>query len=173
MLSEASAAVLSKVETMRKWKVAPPMTRGSHATSTEDILGAPKRGRKKKTKVLKEKSRKIHTKKAKKKLRRTKAKKSAEETMMESKKPKVHTELTEASFRRNRDGRAAVMLAMQELYELDNHENPNYPCFNDLGFCRLKFDGAEKLKWEDMLDASPKALECMHLGFSFILPTWL
>lgn len=154
-LEEESSAVLARVPSLTRWRVAPTMVRGSKSASSEAISKGQihfsamqfRRGSKKNGK-----------KNAKKKTSKDKKKKT--------KQPKhalPEKELSASSLRRTTAGRAAIVSLVKRLNELDCEKNPGNPCFDDGGFCQIKFDGADTLQWEDMLQKAPDAFEEMQL----------
>ena len=155
-LSPDSAQVLDKVATLKKWSVAPPMTRGSKAAAaslpnekedTVDHLPPKKEKKSKKSK----KALKMHVKKP--KLSAPKPVKDA-----------VNVDgLDESSIRRTPQGREAVKLIMNSLLKLDEKSFGSAPVFSPEGKCRMKFEGAELVSWQDLLDSSPMAFETLRL----------
>ena len=154
-LSEASAAVLEKVPTLKKWAVNPPMARGARAAAqkaSEAEEGPKNKGTGKKTshKILK-----LHVKHPKQK----KDKKS--------KPPKpviLIGDHTADSIRRTGKGRAAVSDLITAIIEADQKSFPASPAFNAAeGFCRMDFEGARDITQTMVTEHAPKAFESMCL----------
>lgn len=151
---------------MKRWKVDPAMTRGSKKNFKEKENADLKQVAKKRNKT---------TMKLRKNRAFMKTKKRTKESKKEGKekKPKLKTvpvlksgELTAANFRRHQEGRDNIIACMKELDQLDINAFPNAPCFTDEGVCRLKFDGANTIKWGDLLKMSPKVFESLSLAFT-------
>lgn len=79
-------------------------------------------------------------------------------------KPSVPVEEhSDKSIRRNHAGRAVIRELLDDLKALDSEAFPQAPAFDDEGRCRMKFEGAESIKWQDLADMAPAAFESMHL----------
>lgn len=148
VLSEASADVLARVEGMRRWYVAPTMTRGSKKMGDNSTQKKPEKNKgqpKAKTSLV--------LKKTKKRIRKSKA-------------PKVSTlsigEITSESFRGNVAGRNCITLFMEKIYSLDVKVFGMAPAFAENEICRLKFPGAGEFKWPEILEIAPKDIEFMY-----------
>ena len=78
-------------------------------------------------------------------------------------------EVSEATFRRTVQGREAIRAQIVELNELERNAFPKSPAFSPQGSCRLKFQGAEKFTWDDVLRNAGPAIEHMHLLLHFLM----
>ena len=65
---------------------------------------------------------------------------------------------------------------METLFESDCNAFGRAPAFASDGTCRMKFDGADKFKWDDILSVAPKAIEwlspatfCSNFAFAGFL----
>lgn len=140
-LTAASARVLEKVPGLQKWKVSPPMSRGSKMPPA--VNANPKA---KAVKIPKAKSKK------------------PQKIIISA------GEVTENDIRRTKQGRDAIRSFMKQLLELDDHFNGTTPVFDfkEGGVCRMQFPGAEKMKWEELLEKSPLCFESMqHVSLAF------
>eukprot|EP00438_Fugacium_kawagutii_P008763 Skav206806 [mRNA] locus=scaffold1990:253368:261683:- [translate_table: standard] len=152
-LSSASSDVLSRVSNLRRWNVAPPMTRGSKAVVqeavTDPVVPQKKNGKNKdngKGKVVK-----LHVKKPK-----IKAGAPAKPTVPVG-------EHTADSIRRNNNGRAAVVDLVADLIDTDSKIYASAPAFNTTnGACLFRFEGGHKITQQMIMDAAPLALEAMY-----------
>ena len=153
ILSPASADMLDKIPGVSKWGVAPPMTRGSKACKSGAAslkkLHAPVAA------ASKPKVRRVRKGTLKVKKTVTKA---AEPTLEAA-------DVGPSSFRRTQAGREIIKSQMEELMALDQKAFENSPAFTMEGKCRMKFDGADKVMWKDLLEASGRAFEHMHFDF--------
>ena len=156
-LTPESADVLGRIPEMKQWKVAPTMTRGAKGRSLKQAMAR-----------RAQKARKALTNpKKKRKLRR------AQQTSKKSEKKKsapVHLDtedVSEATFRRTAQGREAIRAQILELNELDRNAFPKAPAFSPQGMCKLKFQGAEKFTWDDVLRNAAPAIEHMHLPLDY------
>ena len=70
-----------------------------------------------------------------------------------------------SSFRRTHAGREVIKSQMEELMALDQKAFEHSPAFTLEGKCRMKFSGADKIMWKDLLEASGRAFENMHFDF--------
>lgn len=154
-LSSASADVLARVSSLRRWSVAPTMTRGSKAVGQEltpDLLVTENKAGKNKEKGN-GKVVKMHIKKP-------KIKAAAPS------KPVVAVgDISAENIRRNNNGRAAVLELMNELMELDEQTFPSAPAFDPEGICKMPFEGAKNIKKQMIVDAAPMAFEAMPPGY--------
>ena len=80
------------------------------------------------------------------------------------------------NLRRTVAGREAVKVLMETLFESDCNAFGRAPAFASDGTCRMKFDGADKFKWDDILSVAPKAIEwlspatfCSNFAFAGFL----
>ena len=170
-LSEESSDVLAKVPDLKKWRVAPTMTRGSRAAYKDQIerakahMGTMQVKMQKKLKAKKDsvkKNQKAEKKAEKKKLKKQEKK----EAKAKSKLADLSTEdLSAAHFRRTSAGRAAIKLLMTELHALDCKQFGQSPCFDGSGHCRLKMDGASTVTWDEIHATSPAVMESMRHAF--------
>lgn len=150
-LSDASAEVLERVPNLKRWTVAPPMTRGSKAVmqgSKPDVDQATKSLPKAKAKT---KPINMHVKKPRMKTKTSKAK-----VVLPT------GDHTAESIRRTASGRSAIIDLMQDLMDEDSKAFPGYPCFNGDGFCKLNFEAANKFSREMLRDGAPKAFETLY-----------
>ena len=167
VISEESADVLTRVEGMKRWSVAPTMTRGAKKlgaaaskASVQDMKIKPsspakKQKSKDKTKDSKQKDKKQKDKtKVAKKIKKTKAPKVL---LLETDEP------TPASFRRNNDGRAAVLSMMETLNDLDQKMFSRAPAFGQDGHCRLNFPDAKEFTWDEIKQHAVRTMEFMRL----------
>ena len=147
-LSEQSAKALWKLDGLELWDVGHTMVRGAKKVQPEDPAGSDMLSGKKKAPK-----------------RKAKAKPSAS-AADEGQATAVAEagELTEDSFRRNAEGRDNIKRIMREIFLLDSHVCPNAPVFNLEGICKLKCAGASSVTWEQILQASPDAVECLLPG---------
>ena len=74
------------------------------------------------------------------------------------------SEWDDSCIRRTKAGRSAIIELLRGLFQLDEVVFPDAPAFEPDGTCRLKFEGAQELKWEELLAASPEAFETLYLG---------
>ena len=88
----------------------------------------------------------------------TKAKKKV---AAEVKEMKTAAEVTANDVRRTPSGQSAIMLLVEDLFEVDRATFPSTPAFGADGTCRLKLDGASNFRWAEILSAAPDTLECM------------
>ena len=159
-LTEASGDVLAKVVDLKRWQVAPTMTRGSGGGSKTfgPVQAKPKA--------------KKPEPKAKSVPQKTEAAKGVTQTIKKTRREKARVAKLETSevgmddIRRTIDGRRAVQRLMEDLMRLDQQIFPQAPAFEagPEGACRLSFDGARKFTKQIVVDASGKAFECMYLA---------
>ena len=136
------------------------MTRGAQRDYQEDVqrkAAAMQRSKAKKVSFKSKVSKKkVKTKKSKKEKKQEKMAKKASAAPHDG-------ALTEESFRRNDEGRQCILDFMTQLHSLDEKRFGSTPAFSIDGSCGMKFEGASKLKWDDMLKASPDVFESMRL----------
>ena len=65
------------------------------------------------------------------------------------------------TLRRNGAGHSAILLLMEEIFDIDAGKFASAPVFADDGSCRMKFEGASKITRKEMYDISPKVMECL------------
>ena len=175
-LSESSAEVLTKVDGIKRWRVQPTMVRGSRSTQGVPVprVGVSQRlkGRSRKTKAKSAKAKK--NAQAGPKSKHGKVTGTGKGIMQKGTKKTVHKgaaipevkapgDITVDDIRRSDDGREAIKLLVQELYEIDMEKNPASPVFDAAGHCRMKFEGASDYTWQCLLDAAPQAMESLLL----------
>ena len=149
VLSKASAVALQHVSLLRRWSVAPPMTRGANAKQAAG-------GSKKLVAPVPLKPKKFQPRKVNKKRKGETAKPEV-----------VHpAEMDQSWFRRTSAGRENILGQMHEIYELDQKIFSSAPAFSLDGHCRAKFPGADQFTWNQILEASPRTIETMF-------PAWL
>ena len=153
VLTPEGQGVLEKVPALKRWSVAPPMTRGSKnlaekaANSKKNTAGNKKQ--KPKVKIPK----------------RVKKGKKDKKDKKHKRKPVAETsELNEASFRRHERGRDCIRAFMRDLFQQDENAFASAPAFDAEGFCRMKFEGAKDITWCQVLESSPLALEQMRFN---------
>ena len=149
ILTDESADVLARVEGMRRWSVAPTMTRGAKKAAVQ----ATQKAKPSKGKLMKDAEKETKTDKK-------KSKKPAT--------PKVIKldvqEISQKSFRRHNSGRENISFMIKKLHELDIQTFGKTPAFDPFGVCRLRFEGAEGFKVDEILENAPKAIEFLHLS---------
>lgn len=149
-LTKEAGDVLALMEGIKKWRVQPTMVRGAKQVSESYNL--------KKELAMKWKQVKKNTNKAPAKASKTKSKK----IVPELKAPQEHTA---EEIRRTEDKRLVIQTLLQDLYELDLSLFPQHLVFHaGGGACRMKFPGASRFKWKDVLENSGHAMEAMHLS---------
>ena len=163
-LTETSAEILAKIPELKTWSVAPTMTRGSKGKGI------------KRAKLVKVQAKGGQSLVEKKKQDTVKKKDKAEKKEKKEKKKKITVntdELTDADFRRTPQGRQNIENVMKELYSLDQKAFPTGPAFTPEGHCRMKFEGASKFTWDEMLKASGRAMESLWFGLFICLRSFL
>ena len=152
-MSDASAEMLDKIPGLSKWGVAPPMTRGSKASKSAAAslkkLHAPASA------PVKPKVRRV----------RKRTLKSKKNDAKKAQPVLPAADVGPSSFRRTPAGREVIKSQMEELMALDQAAFPGSPAFSLEGKCRMKFNGADKVMWKDLLEASGRAFESMHFDF--------
>lgn len=149
-LTETSTEVLEKANSLPKWQVAPPMTRGAKASTQENGNTIQSEKKTKRAKTVK-----CHIKKPR----------------MQAAKPVVPvSQMDENVIRRTNAGRAAIKELMKNLSDLHAKVYPDSPAFDDHGRCKIP--GAKQATWQDLLDASPAGFESLRLG-CFLLSFFL
>ena len=159
ILSEESANVLEKVHSLKRWEVAPPMSRGYRGPAQPA----------EKADVPKAKG--VSTKK-----KNKKDKKNKKTVKFHIKKPKVDPgkskgkivlqveDCTDKSIRRTNEGREAVRSLLAVLLETYDKCFPQSPLFGSDGKLRMTFKGADKFTWQMIQNHGPKAMEALSLA---------
>jgi hypothetical protein len=148
VLSNASADALSRVQGMKQWRVGPTMTRGSNKTLDELPVAPKPDPKKRKAKAA--------------------AKPCAKDKKAKTSEPAVSLDTGADAFARKNPSRPqACRHFLEELLRLDKAAYGSVPLFNDEGFCRMKFEGAEKVTLTEVLKHAPAALEQMCLAHAW------
>lgn len=157
-LSPESAHKLLRLPEIELWDVAPTMVRGSHGhkpgkdLSKKQLVWNSGKGQKK---ALEQRA-----------SRKRKAKVLFQDSMAPDK------EDENVSIRRNMEGRKAIRDMMKNLHATDCSLFANAPMFDSEGFCRMRLDGADKVSWEEILQAAPECFDRMCLGEDFLGGGW-
>lgn len=162
VLTNESVGILAKIPSMTRWNVPPTMTRGAAAAAAKSQQTT------KKTRKKPSKGKRVAKRKAIKKGPKPQKEKKKKQKTLET---VDSSEVTEACFRRTPLGRSAIKGQMLALRQLDQTTFPHASTFGDDGKCRLKFQGASKFTWDDVLNNAAGAFEHMYLGnpYSFSL----
>ena len=75
-------------------------------------------------------------------------------------------EISAQSFRRQTSGRDNITFMMQKILDLDTQVFEKAPAFDPFGVCRLRFEGAEEFKVNEIIEHAPKAIEFLYLSLS-------
>ncbi len=71
----------------------------------------------------------------------------------------------DVSIRRNVEGRKKIREIMIDLHAKDCNAFGKAPLFDSEGFCRMRFEGANKVSWSEILEAAPECFDRMCLGY--------
>ena len=155
VLTAESADVLARVEGMRRWAVAPTMTRGAKkAALLANQNAKPNKGKGsgKGMKVSEKSTDETEKKEPKDEKKKEKKSKSAKVLKLDVQ------EISQQSFRRQTAGRENIGFMMKKIHELDTQ------VFDPFGVCRLKFEGSEEFRVYEIMENAPKAIEFLHLS---------
>lgn len=169
-LTEASALALEKVGSLELWTVMPTMVRGAKPDMDGPGPALPattvkvthktarrfqcKKRQKAESKNVSEVKKRIDKKEG---VRKKRAKKVEDGTV-------DNTVLDAQSYRRTAHGRDMIMKRMQELLKMDSKAFPQHPIFDVNGCCRMKLQGADSFKWEQIRDGTPSCLDTLPFG---------
>ena len=176
VLTDASLDILARVPELKRWKVAPPMTRGvksAKAVAPKAVV-KPRRS----VKITKEKkevegfrARRLRGRKLKKLSKQEKKEKKEKKKKSNRDKTKAKMEdstgeMHERSFGRDEAGRENIQTEMKQLHDLYCQAFPSRPAFNADGKLRLNFPGAENFSFKEMIHASGHAFQAMYPDMS-------
>ena len=135
-ISFDSALALSHVDELETWGVAPTMVRGTKGLMKQQQ-------EREAASVDKAMTKKFFLRTPKK----------VEEAPADPK------EFSPEDFRRSEQGRGCIKRRFNELFQLDGQRFRNYPLFDVHGFCRMKYEPAKVLKWEDLEQCVGRCME--------------
>ena len=148
VLSDAAADALSRVQSMKQWRVGPTMTRGSNKALDELPIPPKLEPKKRKAKAA--------------------AKPCAKEKKAKPSEAAVSLEMAPDVFARKNSTRPqACRNFMEELLRIDKAAYESIPLFDANGFCRMKFEGAEKVTLTDVVNNASAALANMCLAHAW------
>lgn len=162
-LSAQSAAALTNVENIQRWRVDPTMTRGSKNSNDSKAFSFSFSAKRKyaKSKATKPKMKTTQKKKGKKNSEKEKKEKT------ENKKT-IHVlsvdDLRPRDIGRTEQGRNTVRALVVSILDADKAKFPKSPIFDGDGVCRMKFEGAANFTWPQIREGSPGAIECLSFG---------
>ena len=77
----------------------------------------------------------------------------------------INLDIGPGSIGRNQAGSEAIRTLMEENQRIFEARFPNIRLFDDNGACRMKFDGAQKVTFADIVAGSPEAFDKMFLSW--------